>query len=368
MRYMVVPLLGLVLMSCSLRLFAPEHIEGKPWHHVEGGFRNLPDSPQRGSTFWQRVSFIVPRLLASLTSTTPKDTWTLAHVPSSHVLSAVDVKEQLKAVEGKDSLTWIGHATFLVQLDGKRILTDPFFAERASPVSWAGPRRLIPPAIALHGLPPIDIMVVSHNHYDHLCDWSITHMANKESITVVVPLEMGDFFRERGYKDVIELDWWDDVEVDGITVTMLPAVHWSRRGLFDGNEMLWASFALAGKTHVVYHSGDSDKHPTLFRQIAQRMGSCDIGIMAIGAYLPRAVMRGSHMTPRTAVQMGQELGCNALVGQHWGTIRLGQETLTQPEDNFFKAADELGQAVVDMAIGRTIPLDRPPVRPLRENF
>ncbi|MBC6444812.1 MAG: MBL fold metallo-hydrolase [Alphaproteobacteria bacterium GM202ARS2] len=327
-----------------------QRIEGKPWHHTTAGFRNIEGSPPRGASFSDRVDFFSTRLWASATGGWD-DTW-----PDDHVYTPEQVQESLALLAESDSLMWIGHATFLLHLDGRWILTDPFFAERASPVSWAGPKRAIMPPLSVSALPKIDIIVVSHNHYEHLCASTIEAMPNKETVTVVVPLEMGVFFRERGYKRVIELDWWQSVDVDGITVHMMPAVHWSRRGLFDGNEMLWASFAIESASQMIYHSGDTDMHPTLFTDIGRYLGRCDVALMGIGAYEPRSIMRGSHMLPEDAVTAGQQLGCRSLIGQHWGTIRLSNEPFMEPEERFFRAAQKVGQHVEDMAIGQSLRL------------
>ena len=348
MRYSFLLLL-LVISGCAL-FSSAKHIEGKPWHHTTEGFRNLADSPPRGASFSDRVDFFSTRLSAMMTGGWD-DTW-----PKNHVYTPEQVRQSLALAAESDSLMWIGHATFLLHLDGRWIITDPFFAERASPFSWVGPKRAIEPALSVQALPKIDIIVVSHNHYEHLCEDSIEAIANKDTVTVVVPLEMGEFFTERGYHNVIELDWWQSTVVDGITVHMLPAVHWSRRGLFDGNEMLWASFAIEGKDKIIYHSGDSDTHPTLFADIGRHLGRCDVGLIAIGAYEPRAIMQGSHMIPEDAVTTGQQLGCHTLIGHHWGTIRLSDEPFMEPEQRFFKAAKKRRQHVEDMAIGQTIPL------------
>ena len=321
------------------------------WHHGEDGFRNPKGSVERDAPWYDRLGFSVRRLWASFVGT--DDVW-----DDDHVYTQAQALASLRRAEGQDSLTWLGHSTFLLHLSNMWILTDPFLSQRASPVSWVGPKRSIMPPLTVPALPALDILVVSHNHYDHLSTETIEQLPHKDTMTVIVPLKMGVFFTTRGYKNVIELDWWQQITVRGVTVHMLPAVHWSRRGLFDGNAMLWASFAFVTADNVIYHSGDTDQHPQLFKQIGDYLGRCDIGLLAIGAYEPRNIMKGSHMTPQQAVAMGQDLGCNALIGHHWGTISISDEGFMEPEMLFFQAATDAKQKVIDMAIGQTILLNK----------
>lgn len=311
---------------------------------------NPPGSPPRDSSITDRLSFFSNRILQSMFG---KD----ISIPASHVIPPHQAGADYRAMEGRDSITWIGHSTFLIRMDGMTILTDPFFGERASPFSWMGPQRLVPPAIAIEDLPPIDIIIISHSHYDHLDAWTVENLANSANIHVVVPEGLQSFFTDRGYIHVTALQWWQNVRIGPIIVRAFPAVHWSKRSLFDTNETLWMSYGIESERHVLYHSGDTERHDNLFRQIGEKLGRCDLALMAIGAYEPQSIMRGSHMNPEAAVDMARDIGCTKAIGHHWGTIALGDEPFFEPITRFLAA----GQNYPDMdaqpmIIGQTLGL------------
>ena len=200
----------------------------KPTHHTETGFQNYPyveTAAPKGILFYLRRFW--------LSVNTPD-------VPSGHVLPEDEALSLLNRYKS-DRLTWLGHASFLIKVDGITILTDPFLTEFASPVSWAGPRRFVGPGIPLDKLPPIDVIIVSHNHYDHLDDETIRQLENKDRIHVVVPLGLKLLFTERGYENVTELDWHEVIKIKNLTLVSVPAVHDSARSIDDHNETLWAS-------------------------------------------------------------------------------------------------------------------------------
>ncbi len=317
----------------------------KPYHHIEGGFRNPPDSLSREGDFSTRLRFFSKAVWRSLFGTMPD-------IPEGHIANKV----QNTIPEQGDYINWIGHATFLVRLDGVTVLTDPIFSNRASPVSFAGPKRLVPPAISLADLPPIDVVIISHAHYDHLDTATLDQLKDKETITAIVPLGLGKYFA--GYGAVHEVDWYDEIEVKGAKFTAYPAVHWANRTLFDVNKTLWMSYGFSAGGKSVYHSGDTETHAYIFKQIGAHMadhhGGCTVGLMSVGAYNPRPMMRGAHMTPEGGVEVGTQIGCTTMIPMHWGTFILSLEPFDEPRQRFLAAAGNKGRA---LKIGETLILD-----------
>jgi L-ascorbate metabolism protein UlaG (beta-lactamase superfamily) len=242
-----------------------------------------------------------------------------------------------------NTATWIGHATFLLQLDGLNILTDPHFSERASPVQWAGPRRVVPPAIALDDLPPIDFVVISHDHYDSLDVDTVRGLrrrAGGELTTFVVPLKLKQWFLDAGIDKVVELDWWEAHAVNDVVITAVPAQHWSKRTPFSRNATLWAGWVVKTATFNFYFAGDSGYHPPLFREIGQRLGPFDLAAIPIGAYEPRWFMSSKHLNPEEAVRVHQDVKARQSVAMHWGTFILTDEPLTEPPQRLRAALHE----------------------------
>ncbi len=198
----------------------------KSKHHTENGFQNHPPMETASSL---SISFYFRRVWHSIF---------LHNVPDNHFMSETEAIKLKNTISG-DSVTWLGHATFLIRVSGKTILTDPFLSKYSGPFSFGGPQRMLSPGISLDHLPQIDIILVSHNHYDHLDEETIRNLPGKKSIQVVVPLGLKQFFKERGYSNVSEIDWHDEFIINEIKLTSLPAVHNSGRGLSDRNETLW---------------------------------------------------------------------------------------------------------------------------------
>ena len=324
-------------------------VDGSPYHHTAQGFRNPPGSPARTASVGDMASFFWRRLSASRR---------MPEVPQGHALGEAAARAGFEALEGADSITWLGHASFLIRLAGKTIITDPYLTDYASPVVGNGPRRFVPAAIAIERLPPIDALVLSHNHYDHLDLRSVERLAGKDRMVVIVPLGLGSYFRERNYGDVREVDWHDRVDLGGITVTALPAIHFSRRTLFDRNKTLWMSVLIESDKSRVYFSGDTAYGP-VFKEIGARYGPIDYGLLGIGAYLPRKIMHASHATPEEAVMLGRDIEAKTLVGMHWGTVVMTDEPAFEPPVRFEAAARTAGYAPAQtwlMKIGETRPL------------
>lgn len=234
-------------------------------------------------------------------------------------------------------MTWVGHSSFLIQLGAVNILTDPMWSERASPVQWAGPKRLFPPGVPIDQLPPIDLVVQSHNHYDHLDDRTVRRLiADHPGARWLVPLGVTRFFVDRGARAVSEHDWWETASIAGLEVTCAPAQHFSGRGLPDRNASLWCSWALADGATRLYFCGDTGYHGA-FEEIGRRLGPFWLALMPVGAYEPRWFMRPVHMNPEEAVTAFRDLHrahgserSGIFVPMHWGTFRLTDEPVEEP--------------------------------------
>ena len=341
--------LGILLSACSSNVGKPLGGDA-PYHHLENGFRNPPNSPKRTIPFTRRMKFFSQAIWRNAVSETPT-------IPTDHAIKRDAAKAQLAAMGDQDFVSWIGHATFLVRLDGVNVLTDPVFSRRASPISFTGPACLLPPGLFIEDLPPIDVVVISHAHYDHLDTATLDKLPNKERVTAIVPLGLGKYFK--GYGDVREVDWYDEVTLPsangGFKLTAYPAVHWSNRSLFDINRTLWMSYGFSANGRSVYHTGDTETHPSLFADIGKHMaahhGGCDLGLMSVGAYAPRDFMRGAHMDPEGGVNMGREVGCKRMVPMHWGTFILSFEPFDEPRQRFVEAA---GNQALVMKIGESL--------------
>ncbi|HET6347283.1 MAG TPA: MBL fold metallo-hydrolase, partial [Myxococcota bacterium] len=227
-------------------------------------------------------------------------------------------------------ITGINHASTLVQLPTLTVLTDPVFAERVSPLSWFGPKRVRAPGLDLDALPPVDAVVVSHNHYDHLDIGSLAELRTRHPAVIIVPLGNKPLLDDAGITRVVELDWWQTHTLPGGgAITLVPAQHWSARGLLDRSTALWGGYVLEAGDVRVFFAGDTGYGPH-FRQIAARFGPMDVSLLPIGAYEPRWFMRAQHMNPDDAVLAHLDLGSRHSLGMHWGTFQLTDEALDAP--------------------------------------
>jgi N-acyl-phosphatidylethanolamine-hydrolysing phospholipase D len=238
--------------------------------------------------------------------------------------------------------TWIGHTTALLQVGGLNILTDPIWSDRASPLTFAGPKRISPPGVPFDDLPIVDAVIISHNHYDHLDRNTVQRLiARFPAAAWRVPLGVAGFIRSKGAVDVAECDWHDSTTVGGLRVTCVPAQHFSGRGLFDRNMTLWCGWVLSSDRHSVYFAGDTAFNPS-FAEIGQRYGPFHLALLPIGAYDPRWFMRPVHMDPEECVAAVQQLAparsdTPVLLATHWGTFRLTDEPVTEPPHRMRRA-------------------------------
>ncbi|MDO9451920.1 MAG: MBL fold metallo-hydrolase [Stagnimonas sp.] len=248
----------------------------------------------------------------------------------------------LKANRSEATLTWVGHATFLVQVAGLNVLTDPVFSRRVSPFPFAGPERLAPLGLTLEQLPAIDLVLISHNHYDHLDEAAVKWLARTNAgVTFVVPLGLKTWFAARGITRVLELDWWQSGEMGAAKVTALPAQHFSGRSPFDRNATLWCSLLLEIGGKKIYFAGDTG-YSKDFADIGAAHPGIDLALLPIGAYEPNWFMQSVHVNPEEAVQMFKDLGARHAVAMHWGTFRLTLEALDEPPQRLTKALDVAG--------------------------
>jgi N-acyl-phosphatidylethanolamine-hydrolysing phospholipase D len=262
------------------------------------------------------------------------------------------------------AMTWIGHATMLAQVGGKNILTDPIFSERASPLAFAGPKRHVAPGLALKELPHIDLVVVSHNHYDHLDVASVEALAAQPGgpPRFVVPLGLARWFAGHGIDGAVELDWWQSTHVDDVEVMLVPAQHWSGRSLADRMKTLWGGYAVFAPHFQLFFAGDtaySRDFTDIHERLSTRHGAgrgFDVALLPIGAYEPRWFMQTQHVNPKEAVQIHLDLQARHSIGVHWGTFQLTDEALDEPPRALDEALREHGlaaDAITVMAVGET---------------
>lgn len=257
---------------------------------------------------------------------------------------------------GKVAVTFVNHATVLLQFDGLTVLTDPVWSARVGPMSWAGPLRARAPGIRFEDLPRVDVVLISHNHYDHLDLPTLRRLQARDDPAVVVPLGDRGWLEAEGFGRVFELDWWQSLVVDARTaITFTPAQHNSGRSPFSSNRSLWGSFWLQRDGLGVYFAGDT-AYAGHFRAVRDRLGAPDVALLPIGAYAPRETMRAFHMDPADAVRAQRDLGARVSVGVHYGTFQLTAEDFDQPPRDLAAAlaeAPDLPGPFVVLPEGRT---------------
>lgn len=311
-------LLALGLLSgCSVN---PHYDSTKP-HHTESGFQNIYYQDDKGL-----LDFLTWKWQQLFKPSPAAGDYSFELDRSQHRL--------LKTNQDKTSLTWIGHATFLIQLNGLNILTDPQFSERASPVSWAGPKRVVAAAMTIRDLPEIDAVIISHDHYDSLDLASVKALAahnRQRALSFLVPLGMKPWFDELGLEgaQVIELDWGQSHLLNGLRFTAEPSQHWGKRTLFDTYQRLWASWVIESADQRIFFAGDTG-YAQHFKQIGQKYAGFDIALLPIGAYEPRWFMKPYHVNPEEAVKIHLDIHSHYSVAMHWGTFVLTDEPLAEP--------------------------------------
>lgn len=309
----------------------------RPPHHTEDGFRNNYGHGAKGFGM---------DFLGFLWDLQTGD-WTPPELARGEPELAF-----LRANREQPTATWLGHASFLLQLGGRNILTDPALTERASPLPFAGPARVQPPGIAIADLPPIDLVVISHDHYDHLDLPTLEKLRGRDNPLLVAPLGLSPWLRTRGFENVAELDWWQHHDTGMLRIHAVPVQHFSGRGLFDRNQRLWAGYVLEADELRVFFAGDTGYSPD-FADIGARFAPVDLALIPIGAYAPRDFMKPVHVTPEEAVRIHRDVGARASIGMHWGTFRLTTEPMDEPPERLRTATAEAGLAPEAF---RTVPL------------
>lgn len=235
----------------------------------------------------------------------------------------------LQENRSEPTLTWIGHATLLLQIGGVNILTDPHFSGRASPFSFSGPKRGTAPGLALDDLPPVDLVLVSHNHYDHLDAESVRALQQRHRPRFVAPLRLARTLAGMGAENISELDWGERFAAGGVSIAAEPSHHWSARGLFDRNETLWASYVVSAAGYRFLFIGDTG-YSRDYAALGDKYGGFDLAAIPIGAYAPRWFMKEAHINPAEAVQIFQDLRARRAVATHWGVFPLTNEPMDEP--------------------------------------
>ena len=335
-------------------------------HHTPEGFRNTY-GPAGGKPISDLLRWYVDRTSNGLPPP-----------PSKHVngydfpLARPDL-EWLRSNRTEPSVTWISHATLLIQIGGINILTDPHFSERAFAVQWWGPRRRVPLPVRLDELPPIDLVVISHSHYDHL-DRETVLALNAQAggpPLFLVPLGIERWLAGQGIRHARALDWWDREAFRGLDIHFVPAQHWSARTPFDRNSTLWGGWVIRSPAFSFYFAGDTG-YSRDFHDIGARFGGFDVAAIPVGAYLPRWFMKDQHVDPDEAVQIHLDVKARLSIGIHWGSFELTDEPLDAPIGDLARARAKHGvndEAFVLLRHGETRRFDSRPAarRPLSES-
>ena len=316
-------------------------MEKKPYHHLpDGTFRNPEGSPKRDSNVkWSYKIFNAERKKIKI------------DFPKDHIVPRDKVLKDLHQNKDSDYIVWIGHATFLIKLGNTTIITDPVFSKNTGPLTF-GPKRYVDPAIKLDEVPKTDLLLLTHNHYDHLDASAIRNFPHKNT-KVLLPLKLSKYFKR--FKDVNELDWYDEIQVNkDIKVTLLPAVHWSKRSLWDTNKTLWGNFLIEYKGKKILFASDTG-YGNIYKELGNKYGPIDVTFINIGAYnfypmMPVKDKSIYHTNPEEALQIGKDLNSKKVVGMHWGTVVLSLEPIMEPPKRFKDSAKDFGYSKDDAII------------------
>ena len=310
-------------------------MEKKPYHHLpDGTFRNPEGSPKRDNNFkWSFRVFNEKKKNLDMT------------VPQEHVVEKTKVLSDLERFKDDDYIGWIGHATFLIKLGNTTIITDPVFSKNAGPLIF-GPKRFTEPALKLNEIPKTDLFLLTHNHYDHQDMRTIRMYPYKDS-KVLVPLKLGKYFTRYRFKDVNEMDWYEEIKINNdLKVTFLPAVHWSKRSLTDTNKTLWGNFLIEYKDKKIFFACDTGVG-NIYKELGNKFGPIDLTLINIGAYnfypmMPYKDKSAYHTNPEEALSIAQDLKSKKVLGTHWGTFVLSLEPIMEPPVRFKNNAEKYG--------------------------
>ena len=325
-------------------------MEKKPYHHLpDGTFRNPEGSPVRSGTIkWSYTIFNKEKKKLDMT------------IPKEHVINKQIVLSDLEKYKNKDYIGWIGHATYLIKLGNTTIITDPVFSKNAGPLIF-GPDRFTEPALKLNEIPKTDLFLLTHNHYDHQDMATIRKYPYKDS-KVLLPLKLGKYFTRHRFKDVKEMDWYEEVKInEDLKITFLPAVHWSKRSLTDNNKTLWGSFLIEYKDKKIFFACDTG-YGNIYKELGKKYGPMDITMINIGAYDFKPMFDKSiyHTTPEEALNIAQDLKSKKVIGMHWGTFVLSLEPIMEPPIRFKENAEKYGfkkEDAINFKIGQITKLE-----------
>lgn len=319
MRMALIILASLFLASCA----SDSDLRHKSSNFEDGEFKNT--NPVQTHSFWEIV-------WTGLTSDIERATW------PEWIETSTDQNPIEKVSDANTRITFINHASFLIQTGGFNILTDPVFSERTSPLSFVGPKRIHKPGIDINDLPKIDVLIISHDHYDHLDLDSIAQLIKRDNPKLFMGLGVGN--RLPTSNNIIELDWWESYQVaDNFKLWFLDVQHFSGRTLTDRNSTLWGGFLLQVNGKKIYFGGDSG-YADHYMRTFERFGPVDIAFLPIGAYAPRKMFKPVHLDPYEAVQAHLDLQANLSIGMHFGTFQLSAEPLLEPRELLEKAKQE----------------------------
>jgi len=324
-----------------------------PYHHLpDGTFRNPLGSPKVDRNFkWSFKVFNKEKKKLNMI------------VPKDHVVDKEKVIADIQKYKDGDYIGWIGHATFLIKLGNTTIITDPVFSKNAGPLIF-GPKRFTEPALNLKEIPPIDIFLLTHNHYDHQDMMTIREFPFKKT-KVMTPLKLGKYFEKNGYSDVNEMDWYEEIIINKkMKITFLPAVHWSKRSLTDTNKTLWGNFLIEYDGKKILFACDTGVG-NIYKEIGKKYGPIDINFINIGAYnfyplTPYKDKSAYHTNPEEALEISKDLKSKKVIGMHWGTFVLSLEPIMEPRDRFKDNAEKYGYKKEDtiiFKIGQITPLN-----------
>ena len=320
----------LLVLSCMCSL---NSMEKKPYHHLpDGTFRNPEGSPERDPNVkWSYKIFNAEKKKLKI------------DFPKDHVIPSEKVLKDLEENKKNDYVAWIGHATFLIKLGNTTIITDPVFSKNTGPWFF-GPKRYVDPAIKLNDIPKVDLFLLTHNHYDHQDMSTIRNFPYKKA-KVITPLKLSKYFRN--FKDVNELDWYEEIKVNNdLKVTLLPAVHWSKRSLWDTNKTLWGNFLIQYKDKKILFACDTGVG-NIYKDIGKKYGPIDLTFINIGAYnfypiMPMKDKSVYHANPEEALSIAKDLKSKKVIGMHWGTVILSLEPIMEPPVRFKNGAEKYG--------------------------
>ena len=308
-------------------------MDKKPYHHLpDGTFRNPEGSPKiNPNVKWSYKIFNAERKKIKI------------NFPEDHAIPREKVLKNLEKYKNDDYVLWIGHATFLIKLGDTTIITDPLFSRNTGPL-WFGPKRYVDPAIKLKDIPKINLFLLTHNHYDHQ-DMSTIRNFPYKNAKVIVPLGLSKYFKR--FSDANELDWYDEIKVSNdLKITLLPAVHWSKRSLWDTNKTLWGNFLIQYKDKKIFFACDTGIG-NIYKDLGKKYGPIDLTFINIGAYnfypmMPIKDKSVYHTNPEEALSIAQDLKSKKAIGMHWGTVILSLEPIMEPPARFKNGAEKYG--------------------------